>query len=220
MWASAAALQEEFEAVEPRSPGRVTIPSGPGTRSRTYVCNAESHCIDVFEDDDDLLFSFGEFGSGPGQFNEPGDVAVVVLPSPRRNSRCHVAQRSVRGGCGSRQPSSAALQSRRSSARDNRSLVGTPPACRPRRSVGLAVLPRQPAAADGAAVCTRVAFAVSLRYWRRRARGRSRSRARIASRFPDVAEHDTQRRRTRRARRLTAALDSRSHSRDGSVGGG
>ena len=80
MSASAAALHEMFEGVEePRSPGRVTMPSGLGARSRTYVCNAEKHRIDVFEDEHDLLFSFGEFGNGPGQFNEPGDVAVVVL---------------------------------------------------------------------------------------------------------------------------------------------
>jgi len=78
MSASAAALQEAFEDVEPRIPGRATIPSGPGTRSRTYVCHAEKHCIDVLEDED-LLFSFGEFGNGPGQFNEPGDVAAVVF---------------------------------------------------------------------------------------------------------------------------------------------
>jgi hypothetical protein len=79
MSASAAALEDVFEEVESRIPGRVTIPSGPGTRSRTYVCNAERHCIDVFEDDDDLLFSFGELGNGAGQFNDPGDVAVVFL---------------------------------------------------------------------------------------------------------------------------------------------
>ena len=79
----AAAMLDTFEVAETRSPGsgRAIIPSAPGAPGRTYVCNEEKHCIDVFEDDDEPLFSFGEFGNGPGQFNEPADVVVVFLQS-------------------------------------------------------------------------------------------------------------------------------------------
>jgi hypothetical protein len=45
-----------------------------------------NHCIDVVDDDARPLFSFGGFGTGPGQFNEPSD-AVIVYGEPGAGSR-------------------------------------------------------------------------------------------------------------------------------------
>jgi hypothetical protein len=62
-----------------RLAGRAAVPSAPGTPGRTYVCNTAGHCIDVFADDGEPLFSFGEFGNGERQFNEPSDAAIVFV---------------------------------------------------------------------------------------------------------------------------------------------
>jgi len=46
---------------------------------RAYHCDPEAHCIDVLDQDYRPLFSFGGYGSNPGQFDTPSDVAIVWL---------------------------------------------------------------------------------------------------------------------------------------------
>ena len=45
-------------------------------RGRFYVANTKKHHIEVFDLDGQHLFSFGEHGNSPGNFNFPYDVAV------------------------------------------------------------------------------------------------------------------------------------------------
>lgn len=47
-----------------------------GADGRIYVADSGNHQIQVFDQDGRLLTSWGEFGSGPGQFNEPWGMAV------------------------------------------------------------------------------------------------------------------------------------------------
>jgi hypothetical protein len=46
---------------------------------RAYLCDPESHLIHVLDQDYQPLFSFGGFGSNPGQFDTPTDVAIVWM---------------------------------------------------------------------------------------------------------------------------------------------
>jgi DNA-binding beta-propeller fold protein YncE len=47
-----------------------------GNDGRIYVADSGNHQIQVFDQDGRFLTSWGEFGSGPGQFNEPWGLAV------------------------------------------------------------------------------------------------------------------------------------------------
>jgi len=86
----------ESPGLEPhRHPGRVTTPGILGTPGRTYVANLTGHCVDVLAEDGEPLFSFGEFGSGEGQFNEPADVVLATLRSRRDARGVMVAGRQV-----------------------------------------------------------------------------------------------------------------------------
>ncbi|NOT24489.1 MAG: hypothetical protein HOP16_00180 [Acidobacteria bacterium] len=88
MTRGAVMVSETFEAEDMRAPGsgRAVVPSTPGTPGKTYVCNAENHCIDVFDDSGERLFTFGEFGSDRGQLNEPTDIVAVCLQGSGRPS--------------------------------------------------------------------------------------------------------------------------------------
>jgi sugar lactone lactonase YvrE len=61
---------------------------------RLYVVDALSHRIDVYTDAGALLTTFGENGTGPGQFNFPNDVVVDstgrILITDRDNNQVHV----------------------------------------------------------------------------------------------------------------------------------
>jgi hypothetical protein len=46
---------------------------------RVYMCDPVNHLIDVLDDAARPLFSFGGFGSSPGQFNTPVDLAIVPI---------------------------------------------------------------------------------------------------------------------------------------------
>ena len=75
---------ETFEAADTRASGsgQARVPSTPGAPGRTYLCNAEKHCIDVFNYAGARLFTFGEFGSDRGQLNEPTDIVAHRPTSP------------------------------------------------------------------------------------------------------------------------------------------
>jgi hypothetical protein len=65
------------EADDDGSAGMVMV-SGEGLPSgRVYMCDPVNHVIDVLDDAAHPLFSFGGFGTGPGQFDTPVDLAVV-----------------------------------------------------------------------------------------------------------------------------------------------
>jgi hypothetical protein len=51
------------------------------TGERIYVCDPEAHSITVLDQDHCPLFAFGGFGSRPGQFDTPTDIAVVGCSS-------------------------------------------------------------------------------------------------------------------------------------------
>jgi DNA-binding beta-propeller fold protein YncE len=61
---------------------------------RLYVVDALSHRIDVYTDAGALLATFGENGTGPGQFNFPNDVVVDgtgrILITDRDNNQVQV----------------------------------------------------------------------------------------------------------------------------------
>lgn len=82
----AVAVTETFDAADTRShvTGQTGVLSTPGAPGRLYVCNAEKHCIDVFDDAGGPLFSFGGFGSELGQLNEPTDVIALCLQGTGR----------------------------------------------------------------------------------------------------------------------------------------
>ena len=76
----AAARGDALLRIGPDRPvGRVgfgATSSGPG---RIFTCDPVNHRIDVSDTSLRPLFSFGGFGSEPGQFNQPTDVALVPL---------------------------------------------------------------------------------------------------------------------------------------------
>jgi hypothetical protein len=47
------------------------------TGERIYLCDPEAHSITVLDQDHCPLFAFGGFGSRPGQFDTPTDIAVI-----------------------------------------------------------------------------------------------------------------------------------------------
>jgi len=57
----------------------VALSASPGQPGRVFTCDPVNHQIDVSDTSLRPLFSFGGFGSGPGQFNQPTDVALVPL---------------------------------------------------------------------------------------------------------------------------------------------
>src|SRR6185436_6715353 len=50
--------------------GRVALSASPGQPGRVFTCDPVNHQIDVSDTSLRPLFSFGGFGSGPGQFNQ------------------------------------------------------------------------------------------------------------------------------------------------------
>jgi hypothetical protein len=46
---------------------------------RIYLCDADAHCVNVLSPCGQPIFSFGGRGSGPGQFEEPSDIAPVWI---------------------------------------------------------------------------------------------------------------------------------------------
>lgn len=76
---SMALRAEVLDMVTSLPTGQASVRAARDAGGRTYVCNEDAHCVDVLGDDGRLLFSFGEYGSGPGQLHEPADVAVVHL---------------------------------------------------------------------------------------------------------------------------------------------
>ncbi len=59
-------------------PSGLALIAGDGlTGGRVYVCDPANHQIDVLDDAAHALFSFGSYGTGPGQFDTPLDLAIV-----------------------------------------------------------------------------------------------------------------------------------------------
>jgi len=63
-------------------------------QGRLYVVDALSHRVDIYSDKGVLLTTFGENGSGPGQFNFPNDVVIDstgrILITDRENNQVQV----------------------------------------------------------------------------------------------------------------------------------
>jgi hypothetical protein len=73
-------------ATAPRIPGvAAPSPAAPapvaverwGVRI-AYRCDAQAHCVVASDAQGRLLFAFGSFGTGPGQFDTPTDVTLVA----------------------------------------------------------------------------------------------------------------------------------------------
>ena len=62
-----------------RTVGRIGVSAGADMPGRIFTCDPVNHRIDVSDASLRPLFSFGGFGSQPGQFNQPADVALVPL---------------------------------------------------------------------------------------------------------------------------------------------
>jgi hypothetical protein len=62
-----------------RPTGIASVASADFPGGRIYVCDPDTHIIDVLDQNGRPLFSFGGFGSGLGQLDTPTDVAVVRL---------------------------------------------------------------------------------------------------------------------------------------------
>ena len=71
----AAALRSGLD----RPVGRAALAASAGEPGRIFTCDPVNHRIDVSDTSLRPLFSFGGFGSEPGQFNQPTDVALVPL---------------------------------------------------------------------------------------------------------------------------------------------
>jgi hypothetical protein len=69
-----------------RPVGRVSIAASSIAEGRIFTCDPVNHRIDVSDASLRPLFSFGGFGSEPGQFNQPTDVALVPLGPPDARS--------------------------------------------------------------------------------------------------------------------------------------
>lgn len=67
------------QALSERPVGQVRHSPGVGHPGRIYTCDAANHRIDVTDESLRPLFSFGTYGSGPGQFKQPTDVVLVPL---------------------------------------------------------------------------------------------------------------------------------------------
>jgi hypothetical protein len=65
--------------VEERPSGVALIASPDLAGGRAYLCDPESHCVHVLDQDFAPLFSFGGHGSGLGQFDAPSDAAIVWI---------------------------------------------------------------------------------------------------------------------------------------------
>ena len=62
------------------APAGMALISGEGLRrGRVYMCDPANHVVDVVDDAARPLFSFGGYGTGPGQFDTPVDLAIVPL---------------------------------------------------------------------------------------------------------------------------------------------
>ena len=59
--------------------GQVGLVGRDGQRGVLYTCDPEHHCIHVTDHAGHPLFTFGSQGSGPGQFKQPSDVALVPV---------------------------------------------------------------------------------------------------------------------------------------------
>ena len=70
-----------------RPVGRVAVPATSSEPRRVFTCDPVNHRIDVSDASLRPLFSFGGFGSAPGQFNQPTDVALVPLGPPDEDAR-------------------------------------------------------------------------------------------------------------------------------------
>jgi hypothetical protein len=66
---------------ENRPSGAVFVASPDCPGGRIYICDPETHMIDVLDRNGRPLFSFGGFGSRLGQLDTPTDVAVICLES-------------------------------------------------------------------------------------------------------------------------------------------
>jgi len=60
-----------------RPTGVAFVGSEDHPRGRLYICDPDTHTVDVLDETSQPLFSFGGLGSGPGQFDTPTDIAVV-----------------------------------------------------------------------------------------------------------------------------------------------
>jgi hypothetical protein len=65
-----------------RPVGRAVLDATSSAPGRIFTCDPVNHRIDVSDTSLRPLFSFGGFGSAPGQFNQPTDVALVPLGLP------------------------------------------------------------------------------------------------------------------------------------------
>lgn len=66
-------------AGEFRYPRGLCTTEGPfPADTRVYVCDAWNHRVQVFDGSGEFCFAFGGAGSGPGQFDVPSDVCVIV----------------------------------------------------------------------------------------------------------------------------------------------
>ena len=66
-------------ADQSRPTGATFFASADFPGGRIYICDPDTHTIDVLDRNGRPLFSFGGFGSGPGQLDTPTDVAVIRL---------------------------------------------------------------------------------------------------------------------------------------------
>ncbi len=48
--------------------------------TRSYLCDPDHHRVHIAAADGQLIASFGRFGSEPGEFDTPSDVALVRVP--------------------------------------------------------------------------------------------------------------------------------------------
>jgi hypothetical protein len=62
-----------------RPTGVAFVGSEDHSGGRLYVCDPDTHIIDVLDEKCRPLFSFGGLGSGPGQLDTPTDIAVVRI---------------------------------------------------------------------------------------------------------------------------------------------
>jgi hypothetical protein len=62
-----------------RPGGLALIATSDMPGGRIYLCDSQTHSIDVLDGDGLPLFSFGGYGDGPGQLDTPIDVAILTL---------------------------------------------------------------------------------------------------------------------------------------------